>query len=122
MFVLILESNADLAGLWKRHLERNGARVHLAESETEAFAFLEENQVDVIVLDLSPMARAAIAIADLARFRWPDAKIVFVTKDSFFSDGSIFNHVPNAAAMVVSHAPPDDIAAIVEHHGQPNQH
>ncbi len=122
MFVLILESNEDLAGLWKRHLERNGAVVHLATAEAEVFDFLQVNEVDVVVLDLSPTSNGAIAIADFARFRWPNAKIVFVTKDNFFSDGSIFNIVPNAAAMVVSHTPPDDFAAIVEHHGTQNQH
>jgi hypothetical protein len=41
-----------------------------------------------------------------------------VTNSTFFSDGSLFNHIPNACAYVKMHTPPEDIAAIVDHYGR----
>ena len=79
---------------------------------------LSQIAVDVIVLDLMLTNGSAIAVADYASYRWPDTRVVFVTNSTFFSDGSIFNHVPNAAAMVTEQTPPNDLAAIVEYHGR----
>jgi len=116
MTILIVESNPDLSSVWSRHLERCGASVLTAESGDEAVEIIKEEPIDAIVLDLSPKTGCAITVADFASYFRPNAKVIFVTKDSFFSDGSIFNHVPNAAAMVVADTPPSDLAAIIEHH------
>jgi hypothetical protein len=43
--------------------------------------------------------------------------VIFVTDTTFFSDGSIFAITPNARALVRTSAPPEDIAAMVEHYG-----
>jgi DNA-binding response OmpR family regulator len=120
MQVLIVESNPDLAEVWKKHLERSGAAVRVATSQEAAIDTLQADIIDVIVLDLVLKDGSAFAIADFASYRRPDARVVFVTKSSFFSDGSIFNLIPNAAAFVDAGTPPDDIAAIVEHHGPDN--
>jgi len=45
---------------------------------------------DVIVLDLALEEGSALAVADFASYRHPDARVIFVTNASFFSDGSIF--------------------------------
>lgn len=119
MNVLIVESNADLAGLWQRHLLRSGAEVSVAGTQESAIGFLSDNEVDVIVLDLFLSDGSAIAVADYASYRRPQAKVVFVTNTTFFSDGSIFNHIPNACAFLKAQTPPDDLAAIVEYHGRP---
>ncbi|MEZ5777655.1 MAG: hypothetical protein R3E44_04760 [Paracoccaceae bacterium] len=117
MRVLIVETNPDLGWLWKRHLERLSATVILAHGQEEAVAYLEREAVDVIVLDLVLAEGSAIAVADYAAYRRPAAKIVFVTNTSFFSDGSIFQHSPNACAFLPSATPPEDLAAVVEHYG-----
>ena len=117
MNVLIVESNAGLAGLWRRHLERGHAMVDIAPDQDSAIEYLQNARPDVIVLDLFLEAGSAIAVADYASYRRPDAKIVFVTNTSFFSDGSIFNHIPNACAYLQSGTPPEDLTAIVEHYG-----
>lgn len=116
MTILIVESNPDLSSVWANHLKRCGAAVLTAESGDEAIDIIKEEPVDAIVLDLSPKTGCAITVADFASYFRPNAKVIFVTKDSFFSDGSIFNHVPNAAAMIVADTPPSDLAAIIEHH------
>ena len=118
MVVLIVASNAELTRIWARHLERLGNEVLVVHNQTDAADFLRTNAVDVIVLDLTLKDGSAIAIADYASYRWPNARVVFVTNSTFFSDGSIFNHIPNAAAMVPERTPPSDLAAIVEYHGR----
>jgi CheY-like chemotaxis protein len=118
MQVLIVEADAGLAAVWSRHLERLGCEVAVAASQDAAVALLQGKTVDVIVLDLTLAQGSAFAVADFASYRQPEAKVVFVTNSTFFSDGSLFNHIPNACAYVKTHTPPEDIAAIVDHYGR----
>lgn len=119
MVVLIVASNPALSVIWARHVERQGRRVVLVHSQDAAVAYMAEHSVDVIVLDLMLEDGAALAVADYASYRHPQSAIVFVTNSTFFSDGSIFNHIPNAAAFVEEQTPPGDLAAIVAYHGRP---
>ena len=116
MNVLIVESCPNLGALWKRHLERQGAEVTLVENQEAAILALYAGGIDIIVLDLVIEEGSALAIADFASYRRPDAPVIFVTNTSFFSDGSIFAHSPNACAYVQSGTPPEDLAAMVEHY------
>lgn len=120
MNVMIVESNAALAGLWASHLERHGAQVRVARGEAAAVALLENESdaCDVIVLNLVLDEGSAFAVADFASFRRPKARIIFVTGTTFFSDGSIFQHVPNACAFLPAATPVEDLAALVEHYGR----
>ena len=119
MRVLIAESNAALARIWSIALERLGAEVTVAESDAAALDLMGEVSPDVIVLDLA--LEGAVPVADVASYRCPDARVVFVTSSTFFSDGSIFNHFPNAGACVEAKTPAEDLAAIVEHFGRPGR-
>lgn len=114
MNVLIVESNPELGLLWQRHLERQGATVSLAASQESAILALHGRSFEIIVLDLVLGAGSALAVADFASYRRPEARVIFVTNTSFFSDGSIFAHSPNACAYVQSATPPEDLAAMVE--------
>ncbi|MGI3165128.1 hypothetical protein [Pseudooceanicola sp. 200-1SW] len=114
---LIVESEANLGWLWKRHLDRMGVATCLAHGQEAAAAFLHRVPFDVIVLDLVLERGSALAIADLASYLQPEAKVIFVTNTSFFSDGSIFRYATNACALMNSAAPPSDLAALVEHYG-----
>lgn len=116
MRILIVEADPGLAGLWSRHLERLGCEVCVAASQEAAIAELMHRAVDVIVLDLTLHEGSAFAIADFASYRQPEARVVFVTRSSFFSDGSIFNLVPNACGFFPVETPPEDLAAIVRHY------
>lgn len=117
MNVLIVESVVALAGIWQRHLERQGADVTLAQTADQAVRHISDQDFDVIVLDLVLHDGSALAVADYAQFRQPDTNVIFVTDTTFFSDGSIFAVTPNARAFVQSTTPVEDLAAMVEHYG-----
>lgn len=116
MKVLIVESNPDLGRVWQRHLERQGAEVTLVDSQETAILALYATPFEVIILDLVLESGSALAVADFANYRRPDARVIFVTNTTFFSDGSIFAHSSNACAYVQSNTPPEDLAAMVEHY------
>ena len=59
-------------------------------------------------------------MADFASYKRPEARVIFVTRSGFFSDGSIFQLAPNTAAYIAAETPPEDLAALVEHHGAPS--
>lgn len=119
MHVLIVQSNANLATIWRRHLERQGAVVDVACNQEEAIHVLQTSEdINVVVLDLVLETGSAFAVADMASYRQPKAKVIFVTDTTFFSDGSIFRHIPNACAFIRAETPPDDLVAIVEHYGE----
>lgn len=117
MNVLIVESRPELSLLWMRHLERKGYDVARAHSQDDAVAHLSVEKADIIVLDLVLEQGSALAVADFASYRHPDARVIFVTNTTFFSDGSIFNHASNACAFLPSGTPPEDLAAMVAHYG-----
>ena len=117
MKVLIVESCSQLAEVWARHLSSQGAEVYLVDSETAAIDWLRDQVVDVIVLDLVLDNGSAFAVADFASYSQPASRVIFVTNTSFFSDGSIFQHIPNACAFLPSATSPEDLAAVVDHYG-----
>ncbi|MCJ7871813.1 response regulator [Marinovum sp. 2_MG-2023] len=116
MHVLIVEDDPALGLVWARHLERFGVRVVLTQSHEEAVQALTDTNFEVIVMNLLIEGGSAMALADFASYRQPKARVIFVTNTSFFSDGSIFQYCANAAALVPSTTPPEDLAALVEHH------
>lgn len=119
MRALIVESSRDLSLLWKKHLERQGIDTHLAHGQSDAVSLLQQTDFEILVIDLVIEEGSALAIADFASYRQPKARVIFVTNTSFFSDGSIFAHSSNACALVQADAPPEDLAAMVEHFGTP---
>lgn len=118
MDVLIVEENAELGTLWQKHLERQGATVTLALSADAGMEHLRTEPTDMILADLDLPGSGAMAVADYAAYRRPDSKVVFVTASSFFADGSVFSNSPNACAFLPVRTPPEDLAAIVTHHGE----
>lgn len=115
--VLIVESVAELGTIWQRHLQRQKMDVACARTQAEAIAYLAQNDVDIIILDLVLEKGAALAVSDYANYRRPEARVVFVTDTTFFSDGSIFAHCSNARAFLPSSTPPEDLVAMIEHYG-----
>lgn len=121
MKVLIVESRPGLARLWSDHLQRQGCDVIVAGTEDEAIGILADGPVSVIVLDLTIETGSPLAVSDFASYRHPEARVIFVTNRTFFSDGSIFGLSANACAYIQPHTPPEDLAAMVEHYGQHGQ-
>ena len=116
MEVLIVENQRELGCLWKACLERQGMLVTLVEDHDQALEALRTTPFEMIILDLILANGQALGIADYASYRRPEARIIFVTNTSFFSDGSIFQLSPNACAFVQSATPPEDLAAMVQHY------
>ena len=116
--ILIVADSGELARIWDRHLQRQNNHVTIATSETEAIDALRDHEVGVVVLDLMLEDGSAFLIADYASYRQPNARIVFVTKTGFFSDGSLFKQVPNTAAILQANAAPSDVAEIVSYYGR----
>ncbi len=115
MRVLIVEHNEELGLVWARFLEHRGLTVEVATSQKEAIANMRFNDFDALVLELVLPDGGAIAISDYATYRFPDIPIITVTSSSFFSDGSIFQLMPNARGLMRTPFQPDDLAALLEH-------
>ena len=118
MKVLIVERDPELGKLWRDHIERMGASAELVHAKSTALEAMRSNTHDVLILNLNFRDRGAFAMADYASYRRPEMKIIFVTSDTFFSDGSIFRYMSNAAAMIPLSTPPEDLAALVDYHGR----
>lgn len=116
MQILIAESNVELGKVWAGHLRRQGAEVDLRHSQRDATEAMGEVSYDLLVVNLAMGEASAIALADYAAYKDPATKVIFVTGSSFFSDGSIFTHCPNACACLPEHTPAKDLAALVEYH------
>ena len=116
MNILIVESARDLAALWKSHLERHGARVILATTTSRALGIIATNSLDAVIVDLVLEDGSALAVADFAMYRRPEAKVIIVSKSHFFTDGSIFALTRNIRAFLPAAVPPEDLSAIVAYH------
>ena len=117
MRVLIVESNANLGELWQRHICAPGIEVLRAETQAGAIEYLRGGGIGIVILDLVLTGGSAFAVADFASYRQPEAKVIFVTNTTFFSDGSIFQHMQNAAAFLPTETRPEDLAALVDYYG-----
>lgn len=115
MRVLIAENNADLGLFWGRFLERKGCKVTLATTQKEAIAAMRFEDFDALVIDLVLPDGGAIALSDYATYRFPDIAIITVTSSNFFSDGSLFEIMPNARGVMRAPFRPDDLAALLDH-------
>lgn len=116
MNVLIVQNKPSLGAMWQRHLERHGHIAALATDQDSAIEYLSAEFYSIIILDVVLSDGSAIAVADYASYRHPDARVIFVTNSSFFSDGSIFQLCSNACAFVPSATGPEDLTAMVEHY------
>ncbi len=116
MRVLLVQNNAGLSGLWAAALERQGVRVTCSATQSEAIEQLRFGDFDALVLDLVLPDGGAIAISDYATYKHPDVPIIAVTSSSFFSDGSIFELIPNARSLMRTPLRPDDLIAVLDHY------
>ncbi len=116
MRVLIVESCERLGRIWEKHLEAQGCRVELVSRDADALAAIRFSKPDILVLSLGTGRANALALADFAAFQSPHSRVIFVSRDSFFSDGSIFSHAANACAFVGAGVAPSDLAELAQYH------
>ena len=113
--VLIVESEVSLGELWQSFLQRQGFEVDLVGNQPDAIDKLRFKSWDALVIDLMLPNSSALAISDFASYKNPDISIIVVSASSFFSDGSIFELLPNARGFMNQPIEPDDLAAVVDH-------
>ena len=116
MPVLIVEQNADRAERWRESIAKLGFEVHTVTGQREAVRMMQTHTVRLLVVDLDLDEGSALAVADFASYRHPQAKVIFLTGSGMFSDGSIFMHASNACAFLPAATMPEDLAAMVEHY------
>ena len=116
MRILLVQHDRGISELWAGFLQRHEIDVVSAYTQSAAIDLLRFEMFDALVLDLVLPDGGAIAISDYATYRYPDVPIVAVTSTSFFSDGSIFELIPNARSLMRSPVRPDDLAAVLEHY------
>lgn len=115
MRVLIAQQNAELGKLWAGFLEREGIKTTLVTSQGDALTQLRAQVFDALILEMVMPDGGAIAIADFAAYRMPDVPVITVNSSSFFSDGSIFQLVPNMHSVMQAPVDGKDLAAMVSH-------
>lgn len=115
--VLIVEHDRDLAEVWAGFLARQGLVCTIAADAAEARAALRALAFGALVLDTALPGGEAFEVADFATYRDPDIPIIAVTAQGFFSDGAIFELIPNARGLLRAPLKPEDMAALVEHYG-----
>jgi len=115
--VLIVEDNADLAAVWAGFLGRQGMVCTIAATPDDAYAALRASDFDALILDMEVSESEAVAVADFATYRNPNIPIIAVTARNFFSDGLLFQLIPNARGHLRRPLRLEDMAAIVEHYG-----
>jgi CheY-like chemotaxis protein len=113
---LIVHGNGDLASIWSRFLGREGVICRIAAGAPQAIDLLRREPFDAIVLDVE-MRDAAIAVSDFAAYRHPGIPVIAVTARSFFSDGAVFELIPNARSVQPAAPRLPDLAALVAHYG-----
>jgi DNA-binding response OmpR family regulator len=118
MHILIVEREATRAATWARLLTRRGADVDITDRQGQAVELIRARRPDILIVNVELTQGSALAIADFAAYRTPSAQIIFVSDGTFFSDGSIFRHAPNACAFLPACTRPEDLCAMVDHHAR----
>lgn len=116
MRVLIAEETENLGSLWAQHLLRAGLEVDLETTQEGVVKALQLNSFDALVMNLEFSDSTILGITDLATYRNPEIAIVLVSNGSFFSDGSIFDLIPNARGCFNLGMDPNDLTEIVKHY------
>ena len=114
--ILLVQHNTGLSDLWAKFLQRQGVEVKQAATQMAAIDLIRFEEYDALVLDLVLPDGGAIAISDYATYRCPDVPIIAVTSTRFFSDGSIFDLIPNARSLMRTPVRPHDLVAVLEHY------
>ncbi len=115
MRILVAQQNTELGRIWAGFLEREGLEITLVSSQSEALNQLRAQDFDALVLEMVLPDGGAIAIADFAAYRMPDVPIITVNSSNFFSDGSIFQLMPNVHSIMQAPVNGNDLAALVSH-------
>jgi len=112
---LVVQDNQDLGKIWCRFLQRQGLDAVLVTTQEAAIAALSREDFDAMVIEPALPDGGGIPVSDFATYRNPEITILAVTRSSFFSDGSIFEMIPNARGLLRTPVRPSDLVAYLEY-------
>ena len=118
MEILILEDDPSLRFAYAQMLEDCGHNIHKAGDIPTAVSLLNRITPDLLLLDLMIGSSTSILISDLAKYRAPDADIVYVTGSGRFPNGELLGL--SCGASWVLRKPVDfvELKAMVAHLGR----
>lgn len=91
-------------------------QVAVALTAAEAIEQLQASAFDALVLDVDVVD--ALGAADFAAYRWPEMPVIPVSAQTFFSDGAIFEIMPNARSVLREPLNLSDMAAVTSHYAR----
>ena len=116
MKILIYEKTMKPGRIWQRFLTRFGFDVHLTNSIEDAAQNLSSGCIGTFIVDDSDELAAITTLTDLASYSNPGISIIAVTSGQFFTDGSIFELIPNVRSCISKEIELNDLGAMVEHY------
>ncbi|MEM9715753.1 MAG: hypothetical protein AAF826_04475 [Pseudomonadota bacterium] len=116
MNTLLVDFVGHRLSLWSRHLERCGLDVTTAETADAAMEKLTLMRFDTMVINMGLPGGTALSVSDYAIFKNPDIRIVAVSSDKFFSDGTLFKFIPNLRSHLADSVHVEDMSATVAHY------
>ncbi|WP_371154901.1 hypothetical protein [Jannaschia sp. 2305UL9-9] len=88
----------------------------VAHSQAQAVAMMFELSPAVVLIDLGLQDGSPLAVADFVSYRHPDARVIFVSDQNLFMDGSLFSHCANVHAHIPQGMAEPDMIALVGYH------
>ncbi|MEM8823722.1 MAG: hypothetical protein AAGF30_08955 [Pseudomonadota bacterium] len=112
-------TSPDLRQEIERRLAAQGVRLMQTEDAVIAERLLLTTSPAVILIDLDIACGIPLVLTDLAAWRHPNARLLFIGSGAVFADGAIFTHVPNGCAILPSGIDDDDLIDVVAFHAGP---
>ena len=77
---------------------------------------MQERNYDVLIANVEIHDDIMLAMIDYTVFRNPDIDVLAVTSSSFFSNGSLFNLIPNLRMQVCPEIRSEDLSVMIDHY------
>ncbi len=77
--VLVVDDEENFLTLLKWYLSQRGYEVYAASSADEAFIFLQEHSVDIVLLDIKLGGRDGLSLLEQIAERPPGPKVIMMT-------------------------------------------
>lgn len=115
MRILILNNLLETADIWRHYLTRKGFDVTISSSFQGARKNIVDSLFDIAIISEDEELGEFLAFTDYASYRQPNMKIIAVTSNRFFSNGAIFNLIPNTQACLSPSTSSEDLSNWIEH-------
>lgn len=77
--LLLVDDEEDFTSALRRRLSRRGLDVAVADSGEDCLAYLSENEMDVVVLDVRMPGMDGLSVLHRIKEDWPSVEVVMLT-------------------------------------------